>query len=213
MTTVVCVDAGNYLGRGNAYVAALYDCVGTHMDRPFTFQCFTDRMDANYPMGVIKRPLPAGISGWYNKLYLFSKGLFEEDERIIYFDLDTVITGPLDQLTAYSGHFAMLRDLTMPSRLASGVMAWAGCVYTSLWHDWLAAGGPNMAMGDQEWIEQHTTACGYLVDILQDIVKGIYSYKVSCKRDLPPDAAIVCFHGKPRPHEVKHHWMKYSYGS
>lgn len=211
MIVIACVDAGNYLGRGVAYVTELYRAVCAQMNVPFSFHCFTDRIEADYPAGVVRRALPVGVSGWYNKLYLFADGVFSDYQRVIFFDLDTIIVGPLDEIAAYKGEFAMLRDLTMPSRKASGVMAWRGGVHSSIWSEWVADGKPKMPMGDQEYIEQHMV--GERVDCLQDIVKGIYSYKVSCKKALPKDATIVCFHGKPRPHEVKHDWIKSTYGT
>jgi len=39
-------------------------------------------------------------------------------------------------------------------------------------------------------------------DAIQDIQKGIYSYKKHCTRFVPHDAHVVCFHGLPRPKDV-----------
>jgi hypothetical protein len=36
---------------------------------------------------------------------------------------------------------------------------------------------------------------------------GIYSYKHHCRHNLPNDAKVVLFHGKPRPHKIKDGWV------
>jgi hypothetical protein len=33
-------------------------------------------------VGITVRPLPAGLNGWWNKLYLFAPGLFPKGDRI-----------------------------------------------------------------------------------------------------------------------------------
>lgn len=53
--------------------------------------------------------------------------------RILYIDLDTVIAGPLDDIAAFTGHFAALSATGManerrPDGINSSVMSWdAGC--------------------------------------------------------------------------------------
>jgi hypothetical protein len=36
---------------------------------------------------------------------------------------------------------------------------------------------------------------------------GIYSYKMHCRKTLPKDARIVCFHGLPKLTEVHEPWI------
>ena len=59
----------------------------------------------------------------------------------------------------------------------------------------------NPKMWDQHLIESLLKAHKWNVDIIQNIVKT-YSYKLHCKDGVPEDASVVCFHGKPRPHEI-----------
>ncbi len=40
-------------------------------------------------------------------------------------------------------------------------------------------------------------------EFMVDVVDGIYSYKVSCRRDCPSDARAVLFHGDPKPPDVE----------
>jgi len=132
---------------------------------------------------------------------MFKPGVLPEGP-VVFFDLDTVIVGAIDELLDYRGAFALLRDLMHPTRYGSGVMAWNNSLSTGLWEAYEAQGRPDIDGGDQAFIQSHLKA-----DLLQDFVSGIYSYKVHCKNGLPEDARIVCFHGLPRPHMVSDGWV------
>lgn len=205
--TFVCVNWGNYCGRGKDYVNKLLKGVinylpgGTH----FRFICFSD-IDESYKdeNGIEYIPLPTGIKGWWNKLYLFKEGIFEEGERVIYFDLDTVIIRSLEDVIQYSGEFATLRDFYHPERLGPGVMLWRGGFGKDIWNSYEAAGYPtNLPLGDLSWINKCFDESGYKADILQDLFPDKFvSYKVHAQHGIPEKASVVCFHGFPRPHEV-----------
>ena len=72
----------------------------------------------------------------------------------------------------------------------------------------------NNLYGDQEFIGNTLKEN---IDYVQDLYpKQIVSYKKDCVSKtnevlIPEDAKIVCFHGPPRPHQVRHpeiksHW-------
>jgi hypothetical protein len=66
--------------------------------------------------------------------------------------------------------------------------------------------------GDGEWLRQYLERVHFPVTMAQDVMPGIVSYKRDVLgRNTPPDGArIVCFHGRPRPHEMadpKPPWM------
>jgi hypothetical protein len=122
----------------------------------------------------------------------------------LFFDLDTVITGQLDQIASYDGIFATLRDFYRPNGLQSSVMAWqAGGYSTAYWETFERAGCPmDDPGGDQAWLERV-----YIVpDLLQEKYPDLFvSYKQI--KGPPPKASVVVFHGKPRPHEVLTGWV------
>jgi uncharacterized Rossmann fold enzyme len=193
MLRIVCVNWRNYCGRGEEYVAKLHDMVRRNLPEGHegVFEVFDDAR------------LPPGLNGWFNKLWLFSPGLWPDGDRIVYFDLDTLITGRLDELVAYDGDFAILHNLldphvNAPGDYQSAVMLWRAGFGHHIWENYEAAGFPNVEKGDQAWIEAQLERC----DIIQRLYPGLaVSYKGTGGR-LPARASIVCFHGKPRPHEV-----------
>lgn len=208
---VACVQAGNYCGRGAEYVNILYDMVTRNLPEGYrgVFRCFTDN-PAGLHSNIDARPLPApGLKGWWNKLALFKDGVFGADDRVVYLDLDTLITGRLDEIVSYDGEFAIMDDLFRPTEDSifggwqSGVMAWRGGFGAHIWDRFVAAGYPDVPGGDQAWIRQ----CQPSADLLQSLYPGrIVSYKANAGA-IHPTASIVCFHGHPRPHEVLTGWV------
>lgn len=207
MLNIICVNAGDYLGKGVEYVNILANMVARNISKetPYKFICFTDTL-GDYDCEIDVRPLPVdGLEGWWNKLALFKEGIFPDGDRILYLDLDTVITSGLDEIIKYDGDFAILRDFYRPDGLQSSVMAWKADGPSSiLWSEWLRAGMPKDEYGDQRWIEKRV----YNPDIWQDIYPECFvSYKVHAAREISKNARMVIFHGHPRPHEVKSGWM------
>lgn len=205
--TIACVKWGEMYGP--EYVNILCNMVARNLPQKqkVKYVCFTDN-----PEGINKaietRPLPENVMGWWSKLYLFKQGIFEEGERVVYFDLDTVIVGPLDDIVKYNGDFAILRDFYRPQGLGSGVMMWKGGFGWEIWDDWLAAGKPKTEGGDQAWIERLYNGS---VDLLQELYpQAFVSYKVHAHQMFPKDSKVVCFHGEPKPHNaagwVEHVW-------
>lgn len=206
MLNIVCVNAGNYLNRGSEYTNILADMVGRNISdkASYKFICFTDTPEGLDPEIDI-RPLPvAGLDGWWNKLSLFKPGIFPDGDRVLYLDLDTVITSGLDDIIKYDGGFAILRDFLRQEGFQSAVMAWEANSMNHVWQSWINAGMPKTEYGDQEWIESVVTSADYW----QDIFPGCFvSYKLGATTSIPKNCRVVVFHGNPRPDEILTGWI------
>lgn len=169
---------------------------------PFAqFECLTD---TDVP-DVECRPLKHGWPGWWSKMELFDPELRGD---FLFMDLDTVVTGPLDGFERVS-KLTVLRDfyrdgVKLKEGLQSSLMFLPGAARRAPWDDFMA--NPALAMrlhgagGDQRLLEAHYI---HSADRWQDVLPGqVVSWKVDCKTGIPPDARIVCFHGKPRPWAV-----------
>jgi uncharacterized Rossmann fold enzyme len=188
---ICCVMNNNYAECGAKYVNNLYRSVQRNMTIPHRFVCFSD-----IPHRIECETHPIQGSGWFAKLFLFKE--FTQG-RIIFLDLDTVITSNIDHLAEYKGDFALLRDFYRPDGYGSGVMLWRGGFGQEITDSFISDGQPNIEGGDQIYIESKIKS----VDRLQDIFQNkIVSYKVHAEHGVPDQAAIVCFHGFPRPHQV-----------
>ena len=89
MITVCCVLWGDKFSK--EYVHVLKASVERNTTVPHEFVCYSDRIIP----GVSTVPLRGGLEGWWNKLQLFDGRM---DGRVVYFDLDTVLTGNIDWL-------------------------------------------------------------------------------------------------------------------
>lgn len=193
---VVCTEVDDFCGRGVEYVRKLKAGIARHLPVEHDFICFSDREHE----GVETRGLPPGLPGWWNSLYLFSRGQFAPDDRILYFDLDVVITDDLSFLAGYDGPFAGLRDPYYPDQFWWTVGAWRGDECARIWDRWNELDRPLLRMGDQMWMQMMRPDAVRLQDVFP---KKIVSYKVHARRAVPDGAAVVGFHGLPRPHECE----------
>lgn len=163
--------------------------------------------DVDVP-GVPTIPLRHGWPGWWSKLELFRPDIGGD---LFYIDLDTVITGDLAPLIeAANGKTTMLSDFYWPKQPASGLMYIAQADRAAVWEAWMRRPQTHMGkrggrgtVGDQ----------GFLGSVLnpqrwQDVAPGrVVSFKVHCKQQLPSKARVVCFHGQPRPWNVRANWI------
>ena len=187
---VACVLVGD--GFDEKYVYNLRDAVARSLSLSHRFVCLSDR-DLD---GVETIRIDSGRSPkWWSKLHLFRNDLFEAGERLLYIDLDTVIPGNLDAIAQCDADFAMLSDFYHPDELASGMMSFRTGENEEIFTDWLGFGAPKPKKGDQWWIALHRPHATRLQDVFPDRIK---SFKASV--DII-DCDVLCFHGKPRPHE------------
>lgn len=137
--------------------------------------------------------------GWWAKIEAFRR-----KGPILYMDLDTLITGPLDDLfNAVEQHdFIALRDFYRPTQMGSGLMGWRGDM-SEIYNTFLTNPEAHMkrcrttkCWGDQGFIDGVVKQKTYW----QDVLPGqVVSYK---KHGVTQDANVVCFHGKPRPWDI-----------
>jgi len=225
--TVACVykTGGDY---DETYVERLAASVHRMLSLPHRFVCLTDvpkRHLNHYPIDQVI-PLERGWPSWWAKMELF--GL---PGPVLYFDLDTVLTGSIDELATWivqsKNSLLMLRGFYKSDK-CSGILGWNGDLKWIL--DAFIEHYANQATwrkcpnatymlvkrkqfrGDQEWLQSFLPNHPQLSVILaQDVMSGIYSYKVHVRNNgsIPQDAKIICFHGRPRPHEIKNiPWME-----
>lgn len=209
MRTVICVlkSGGIYTPE---WVAKLQAGVSRNLTGPHRFVCLSD---VEVPCERI--PLENDWPGWWSKIELFRVGVITE--RTVYLDLDTVITGPIDDLFHIPSAFAMLENFSNPGMVGSGVMWFNGKAPPNLYekfarqpdayiaHYQRNAGKENGSyLGDQAYIWD---TIGRDVPRIQDFFPGIHSYKRTCRSGLPKDARIVVFPGNPKPTELNDPWL------
>ena len=194
--TIACVykTGGDFTAE---YVHRLAANVHEHTTQPYRFVCLTDS-DEKFACETIA--LTENLPGWWSKLELFKHFW----GRTVYFDLDTVIVGNIDPLLDYEGPVALLQDWYSEERkLSTGVMAWnapLGFVSPTAAERLSIRLDPNRM--DQFFVVEKLERAKWQIDDVCKIL-SIVSYKKHCQGyAVPATARIVCFHGKPRPHEI-----------
>ena len=200
---IVCVlkSGGVY---DEAYVRRLYKGVSLHCSLEYEFVCLTDLPLATLPRMQIFR-LETNLPAWWAKLEIFRL-----DGPCLYFDLDTTIVSPIDDLLiAICRPFRaiyMLRPFKATEMYASGIMGWQGnweWILEQFEHEDIRS-----YLWDQRYISSALLHEGVRPFLVQDFLKGVYSFKHHCQEALPYDASVVCFHGNPRPHQVQRDWIQ-----
>jgi SAM-dependent methyltransferase len=211
--TVACVlrSGGDY---DEQYVHKLMNALERHVTVPYQFVCLTDMeiLEGANAAGVKVIVLEDGFQGWWAKVELFKPKIFNT-KYTVYFDLDTIILGNIDDMFHTEFDFHALRPWNKGNQrrgiFASGMMAWENDEYSFLYaalnETEISEAGSG---GDQRYLSKILSGNGHAYSPLQESIPGIYSYKRNCQHKMPPDARIVCFHGRPRPHEMTAPWVK-----
>lgn len=195
MLKVVCLNTGNYLGRGAEYVASLRRMVARHLTIPHEFVCLTE----------------ADISaqGWWGKLELVQR---RWGGWVLYLDLDVVIRGNIDRLvqTAMTDPYLLwMRDdfsySIVKPRAGLGpdmlkLLGGPGCCNSSvmIFHDTvdLSAMTPEMCAtmhGDQNVLS--AVLWPGRIGLLPSEMISSYKYQVLRGE---PVGEVVVFHGTPK---------------
>lgn len=230
MLNIVCVKRGTAFDP--IYVNRLYAMVERHLTLPHRFICLTENSNGINPSISVAPFIDMSLERWWNKLELFKPHPILENNRTLFFDLDTVIVNNIDDIASYNGEFAILHDLFAARRgpvrrpsikqphrgqwLGSAIMSIAPGFGEFIWKGLIQEKGRiKYYPGDQQFIAKKFIDTKYSPDIWQELYPGkIHSFKASVldrtfKDHFDKGMSIVCFHGKPRPHEVNHlDWMK-----
>lgn len=182
--TLACVEWGNYLGRGEEYVRRLASMAERHAPASFEYEFVCVRPERE-------------LQGWWNKIELFRPGRFEG--RVVYLDLDTVLTGPLPLLFEQTGILQMHDWGWKKNDYCSAVMVWDAGEHEEVFRKYDAT-VPARFRGDQDWM---THLGGW-----QKLPMSQHrSYRYHCKNGVPPGTLTVSFHGHPKPHTLGG-WVK-----
>ena len=152
--------------------------------------------------GVKTIPMGYFWPGWWSKLELFRPDI---EEDLFFFDLDTVV---IDYPKVEPKQSLMLRDFYRPERPGSGLMYIKHEDKAHVWGAWIK--GPDtkykptrLHHGDQGFLWDHFE-CGRWQDDYPGLVQSYKADKLELKT---PTAAIVCFHGRPRPWKARGKWI------
>ena len=196
MYNVICLKWGTKFPP--EYVNRLFYGVRRNTTVPFKFHCFTDDATGLDPE-IQLHPLPyTNVEGWWQKLYLFSDEI-DIEGRVLFMDLDTLITKNIDHFVTQDKGFVTLQDLWQRgNNVSSAVMSFEVGKHTQIWNtfiqDPVAAVRSLHPHGDQKWIQKQQHQRTFWQNLFPN---QVVSFKSGCRGGLPNNVHIVCYHGKP----------------
>jgi hypothetical protein len=224
--TVICMKWGTRYGP--EYVNRIYSMVRRHTKRPTRVVCYTD--DASgLDAGVEAFPLPHIVlpadKEWlpWRKLCVWQKDLQGVSGDVLFLDLDTVVTGSLDEFFDYEpGHFCVAVNWTQRGAGIgnTSVFRFPVGVHTYIYDRIMNECGDVLKKhrNEQIFISREITDMKFWPE------EWCLSFKASLipwwplnfflTPPLPASAKVVAFPGKPDPDEAvdgvwprKHWWQ------
>ena len=196
--TIICIKHGNKYGP--EYVNILASMVNRNISVPYEFLCYTEQPSGIRP-DIRCLPMLCKYPGWWSKIGLYQERLpGVVTDRVLFLDLDVVITGSLNEIAWYPGEFITARDWPEGSpndkgEFNSSVILLKVGSRSEIWDQF----DPETIKkkyhhGDQEYV--NTLGIDYA--LFPD--KWVKSYKLHKLQDsFPEDTRIVFFHGLPKP--------------
>jgi len=200
---VICIlKAGD--GHSSDDVVKLKNMIARNSTIPHEFYCLTnvDNFDPDI-CNIIR--LRHGYGRRWSNIEMFRDKIVDSD-YMVYFDLGAVVVGNIDDILIPKEDFMALKPWNRLNRLtglfASGMMSWKNGGTYSFIYDKFTDKDMSNCKSDQDYITRSMKNNNKGFVFFQDRINGIYSYKKHCKNELPPNARIICFHGKPKPGDV-----------
>lgn len=166
--------------------------------------CLWDQASQKYDLGNMEIvPLSNDYPKWWSRMMLYSPEM-EQYRPFLYIDLDTVVIKSLEnifELVKDPSMFIPLEDFYQKGQMATG-LAWIPAnskKIRDIWKAWEKAGVGASRM--DFFLRKVVKPDAFW----QDFTSTIYDFKPrpsGVLKELPADANLVCFHGKPRIHDA-----------
>ena len=202
--TILCIHKTGD-GFNLQYVEKLKRGIERNTTVPYKFVCLTDK---NIPLGICESIILKDNLIKGSMVEMFRSGLVTS-KHIIYFSLDTIITGNIDRLLIQRDDFIALKPWHLQNKLlglfAPGMMLWKnGGTYSFIYDQFKKEESGN----EIEYITNSVRSINNAIPYFQDSHNGIYSYKRHCRSGLPKDARVICFLNRPKPHDIEASWLE-----
>lgn len=196
--TVICVKHGDKYGP--EYVNRLHAMVRRNCSDLPGFICFTENAEG-LDGDIQVQPLPgAGLTGWWNKVALFRRDLAGVTGRVLYLDLDVVVTGNLDPLLRHPGDFVIMDNDYVPG-FNSSVMLFGAGARPEIFENFSDADMVRLD-GDQDWIGLQAPDAELWPHL------WCVPYRLRAAIAPPTETKLVVFSGRPNPADYPAEWVR-----
>ena len=205
------------------WVDKLYRGIARNYSGTFDFICLTDK---NYkfkePIKNVRLTESVDEYGWMCMVDMYRPGLCKGQRFTA--GLDTIITGPLDDILNHKTKIALCTDPIYPELVCNAVTSASPEFCEEMWKmyqwkkkDWLRECLLSLEVKDTNKVVIVPSEMDVLRRYYNDSEKldvifpfRILSYKISINHDrrLLGTSSIVYFHGTPKPHELNEPWIQ-----
>jgi hypothetical protein len=154
---------------------------------------------------IIRGAIDSTLRNYWSKLEIFSL-----TGKVLYFDLDVIITGSInklvDQINNLQGNktFYMLKAFNPNREFNSSIMGWNGD-FKNILSNATSEILEMYSKWDQQYISDFLKQNGVTIKSVNDCL-NIKSYKHHCRENVPGGTDVIVFHGMPRPKDVN--WLE-----
>ena len=196
------------------WVDKLYRGVARNYSGPFNFICLTEKnYDFVEPIKQIRFSRSVDQYGWMSLMEWYRPDLCTGNR--VTMGLDTIITGPLDDIFNFSfSKAAVCQDPYHPNEICNAMTLVTPAFCDEIWNYWLEneyqvinecelLGAPSEMILLRKLYSASPR--------LDTIFKGsILSYKVHIRDhwERVKDSSIIYFHGVPKPHQIDEQWIR-----
>ena len=213
--TGILHSAGIY---SSEWVDRLYRAIERNYNGKFNFICLVDQnYDFKEPVDAIRFDRSVDQYGWMSLMELYRPDLCKGKRLTI--GLDTIITGPLDDIFAYDAKIAVCQDPYHPETICNAITICDDDFCEEVWQLWKNDERMFLRDAKLDYGPHNAPSEMALLRVaypdsprLDTIFKGkILSYRVHIHGHMNrlKDASIIYFHGKDKPHTVAdQQWVK-----
>lgn len=171
--------------------------------------CLSDQATQHYDLGSFElMPLQNSHPGTWSRIALYSPQM-EKYRPFLYIDLDTAIIQSVEKifdLVEDETQFITLEDFWQKGELATGLVWFPkqSEKVEKIWKNFKGVAGSRM----DRYIRQ---VIGHPDIYWQNLTSSIYDFKPrrnNLLQDVPTQADLICFHGKPRIFDAPIGWVK-----
>ena len=171
--------------------------------------CLWDKASQHYDLGNFELlPLKTTLPGTWSRIQLYSPEM-DQYRPFLYVDLDSAVVDSLEQVFATitdPSLFITLEDFWQKGELATGLVWFPkqSEKVEKIWKNFKGVAGSRM----DRYIRQ---VIGHPDIYWQNLTSSIYDFKPrrnNLLQDVPAQASLICFHGKPRIFDAPIGWVK-----
>ena len=202
----------------STWVDKLYRGIARNYHGMFELICLTDKQyQFEEPIKQVRFEKSVDQYGWMSCLEVYRPDLCQGKRFTI--GLDTIITGPLDNILSYNARIALCSDPMIQGTVCNAVTICDSQFCEELWKMWrnnedkliresqLEIGWHTFP-SEMSLLRNHYSDSPLLDKIFPNQILSYKQHILGKAPHLLDNSSIIYFHGVPKPHQLKDRWVR-----